>query len=171
MLPPLSLSLFLSVFLWSFWQYQRNQNCLRQRRWVRFSFLSSILILPNSDTPTKNAEYPMSVIYDFVCTPPEEYGQSLDGDLHTTLMEFPTYTYTGKLVDTCPCLYDMGGGPSGVWWWAGEGGCWLWCRNDCCWHSDYDVWQILSCQQGLRQLLHAQIQQYLACKCNWIICT
>ena len=52
----------------------------------------------------------MSVIYDFVCTPPEEYGQSLDGDLHTTLMEFPTYTYTGKLVDTCPCLYDAGGG-------------------------------------------------------------
>ena len=43
-----------------------------------------------------SAQYPRSVIYDFVCTPPEEYGKDLDDDFHTTLMEFPGYTYTGK---------------------------------------------------------------------------
>ena len=47
------------------------------------------------------------MIYDFVCAPPEEYGESLDDDLHTTLVEFPTYTFTGKLTDMCSCLCDI----------------------------------------------------------------
>ena len=68
-----------------------------------------------SDTP-KSAEYPMSVIYDFLCTPPEEYGQSLDDDLHITVMEFPTHTFTGKLIaDTYPRLYDTGRGEQLLW--------------------------------------------------------
>lgn len=44
------------------------------------------------------------MIYDFVCTPPEEYGKDLDDDYHTTFMEFPSYTYTGKLVSPYFCL-------------------------------------------------------------------
>ena len=51
-----------------------------------------------------SANYPRSVIYDFVCTPPEEYGKDLDDDYHTTFMEFPTYTYTGKLARPDSCL-------------------------------------------------------------------
>ena len=37
------------------------------------------------------------MIYDFVCTPPETYGKELlADDFHTTVTEFPTYTYVGK---------------------------------------------------------------------------
>ena len=48
--------------------------------------------------PASNTDYPRAVIYDFVCTPPEEYGKDFDDGLHTTVVEFPANTFVGESV-------------------------------------------------------------------------
>lgn len=46
------------------------------------------------------ADYPRAVIYDFVCRLPEYSNKGVsDDDLHTSLVEFPTYTYV--------CMYSI----------------------------------------------------------------
>ena len=42
------------------------------------------------------------MIYDFVCTRPEYYTKELDDDLHTSVLEYPTYTYVGEVILRVP---------------------------------------------------------------------
>ena len=44
-----------------------------------------------------DADYPRAVIYDLACELPEYYTKELVDDFHTSVVEFPTYTYVGKL--------------------------------------------------------------------------
>ena len=44
------------------------------------------------------ADYPRAVIFDFVCQLPELSSKDVvDDDFHFSLVEFPTYTYVGKI--------------------------------------------------------------------------
>ena len=55
-----------------------------------------------SDQP-KDADYPRAVIYDLVCRLPEQtsYKQFNADDFHTSVFEFPAYTYVGKVKFRC----------------------------------------------------------------------
>ena len=70
-------------------------------RYLEASFNFIVLAVSISDS-SSTAEYPRAVIYDFVCTLREDYSKDQDDDLHTSVMEFPSYTYVGERV---PLVY------------------------------------------------------------------